>query len=60
MPRQSRSLTGFFLYRAKNILNVSELPAEARAKLFARKSFRDRAARNALTLFASSGSDDVI
>jgi hypothetical protein len=48
------------LYRAKNILNVSELPAEARAKLFARKSFRDRAARNALNLFASSGSDDVI
>lgn len=45
---------------AKNILNVTDLPAEAQAKLFARKSFRDRASRNSLNLFASSGSDDVI
>jgi hypothetical protein len=45
---------------AKNILNVSDLPAEAQAKLFARKSFRDRAARNVLNLFAAPGSDDVI
>ncbi|OYY65426.1 MAG: hypothetical protein B7Y51_02915 [Burkholderiales bacterium 28-67-8] len=40
--------------------NVTDLPAEAQAKLFARKSFRDRASRNSLNLFAPSGSDDVI
>lgn len=45
---------------AKNILNITDLPAEAQAKLFARKSFRDRASRNSLNLFAPCGSDDVI
>ena len=45
---------------AKNVLNITDLPAEAQAKLFARKSFRDRASRNSLNLFAPSGSDDVI
>jgi hypothetical protein len=44
----------------KNILNITDLPAEAQAKLFARKSFRDRASRNSLNLFAPPGSDDVI
>jgi hypothetical protein len=44
----------------KNVINITDLPAEAQAKLFARKSFRDRASRNSLNLFAPSGSDDVI
>ncbi len=44
----------------KNIINITDLPAEAQAKLFARKSFRDRASRNSLNLFSPSGSDDVI
>ncbi len=44
----------------KNIINATDLPAEAQAKLFARKSFRDRASRNSLNLFAPYGSDDVI
>lgn len=44
----------------KNILNITDLPAEAQAKLFARKSFRERATRNSLHLFSSSGVDDVI
>ncbi len=44
----------------KNIINITDLPAEAQAKLFARKSFRDRTSKNSLNLFAPSGSDDVI
>ena len=43
---------------SKNVINATDLPAEA--KLFARKTFRDRASRNALNLFAPHGSDDVI
>ena len=45
---------------SKNVINATDLPAEAQAKLFARKSFRDRSSRNALNLFAPHGSDDVI
>lgn len=45
---------------SKNVINATDLPAEAQAKLFARKTFRDRASRNALNLFAPHGSDDVI
>ena len=44
----------------KNILNITDLPAEAQAKLFARKSFRERATRNSLHLFSASGADEVI
>ncbi len=44
----------------KNVINATDLPAEAQAKLFARKTFRDRASRNALNLFAPHGSHDVI
>jgi len=35
----------------KNIINITDLPSEAQAKLFARKSFRDRVTRNSLRLF---------
>jgi hypothetical protein len=45
---------------SKNVINATDLPAEAQAKLFARKTFRDRASRNALNLFSPHGSDDVI
>ena len=44
----------------KNILNITDLPAEAQAKLFARKSFRERISKNSLRLFSPSGSDDII
>lgn len=44
---------------AKNILNITDLPAEAQAKLFARKGFRDRVSTNSLQLF-DSNSGDVI
>ena len=38
----------------KNILNTTDLPAEAQAKLFARKTFRERMAKNSLRLFSDS------
>jgi hypothetical protein len=44
----------------KNILNITDLPAEAQAKLFARKSYRERSTKNSLRLFDSTGYDDVI
>ena len=36
---------------ARNVINITDLPDQAQAKLFARKSFRERAGRNALKLF---------
>jgi len=36
---------------ARNVLNITDLPDQAQAKLFARKSFRERAGCNALKLF---------
>lgn len=44
----------------KNILNITDLPPEAQAKLFARKGFRERQSQSSLNLFAPSGSNDVI
>ncbi len=44
---------------AKNILNITDLPAEAQSKLFARKGFRDRVSSNSLQLF-DANSGDVI
>ena len=35
----------------KNIINISELPEQAQAKLFARKSFRERVSKSSLRLF---------
>lgn len=40
---------------ARNVINITDLPEQAQAKLFARKSFRERAGRNALDLFGASG-----
>ena len=36
---------------ARHVINITDLPDQAQAKLFARKSFRERAGRNALKLF---------
>ena len=44
----------------KNILNITDLPAEAQAKLFARKSFRERVSKSALRLFEPTDFGDVI
>jgi len=44
----------------KNIINITDLPGEAQAKLFARKSFRERVVRNSLRLFADSEFSAVI
>jgi hypothetical protein len=35
----------------KNVINITELPEQAQAKLFARKSFRERVSRSSLHLF---------
>lgn len=37
----------------KNILNITDLPSEAQAKLLARKGFRERLSHNALQLFGA-------
>lgn len=45
---------------ARNIINITDLPDQAQAKLFARKSFRERAGRNALRLYEDTDVPDVI
>jgi hypothetical protein len=44
----------------KNILNITDLPEQAQAKLFARKSFRERASKSALQLLAPTDNGDII
>ena len=44
----------------KNILNITDLPEQAQAKLFARKSFRDRVSKSSLQLFEPTDFGDVI
>lgn len=44
----------------KNVLNITDLPEQAQAKLFARKSFRERITQHSLRLFGESGTGDVI
>jgi hypothetical protein len=44
----------------KNIINITELPERAQAKLFARKSFRERVSQSSLRLFEASDFGDVI
>ena len=44
----------------KNVLNVTDLPPNAQAKLFARKSFRERVSHSSLRLFDSADFKDVI
>jgi hypothetical protein len=40
---------------AKNVINITDLPPEAQAKLFSRKSFRERRSQNSLRLFGDTG-----
>ena len=44
----------------KNVLNITDLPDQAQAKLFARKSFRDRVSKSSLELFKPTDFGDVI
>lgn len=39
----------------RNLLRITDLPAEAQQKLFARKHFRSRAQSHSLNLFGSEG-----
>ena len=45
---------------AKNVLNITDLPEQAQAKLFARKSFRERLGSRSLRLFEPTDFGDVI
>jgi hypothetical protein len=45
---------------ARNVITITDLPPQAQAKLFARKSFRDRLAGRAPRLFGNSGFAEVI
>jgi hypothetical protein len=42
---------------SKNVINITDLPVEAQTKLFSRKSFRERATKDALKLF---GDDEAV
>ena len=44
----------------KNIINITDLPGEAQAKLFARKSFRERISKSSLQLFQPTDFGDVV
>ncbi len=44
----------------KNLLNITDLPEQAQAKLFARKSFRERSSKRSLRLFDASDFGDVV
>jgi len=44
----------------KNVIAISDLPESAQAKLYARKSYRDRTGGQALRLFSNSGFSEVI
>jgi hypothetical protein len=44
----------------KHVINITDLPDQAQAKLFARKSFRERVSKSALQLFEPTDFGDVI
>ena len=44
----------------KNVINITDLPEQAQAKLFARKSFRERVSKQSLRLFEPTDFGDVI
>jgi hypothetical protein len=44
----------------KNIINITDLPGEAQAKLFARKNFRERMSKSSLRLFVDTGFNSLI
>jgi hypothetical protein len=45
---------------SKNLINITDLPPEAQAKLFSRKSFRERSTQHSLRLFGETTFGDVI
>ena len=45
---------------ARNLITITDLPPQAQAKLFARKSFRDQQAGQAPRLFGNSGFASII
>jgi hypothetical protein len=44
----------------KHVINITDLPEQAQAKLFARKSFRERVSKSSLQLFEATSYGDVI
>ena len=44
----------------KNVLNITDLPEQAQAKLLARKSFRERSSKRSLRLFEAGDFGDVV
>lgn len=44
----------------RNLINITDLPAEAQAKLFSRKSFRERRSSRALKLFGDADLSAII
>ena len=44
----------------KNVINITDLPAEAQAKLMARKTFRERVTRHSLQLFGNDNFGEVV
>lgn len=44
----------------RHVINITDLPDQAQAKLFARKSFRERVSKRALQLFEPTDFGDVI
>lgn len=45
---------------ARHLINITDLPESAQAKLMARRSFRERHSEHALQLFDDTGVSDVI
>jgi len=45
---------------ARNVINITDLPDQAQAKLFARKNFREHASKSALQLLAPTEYGDII
>lgn len=44
----------------KHVINITDLPDQAQAKLFARKSFRERISKSSLQLFEPTQHGDVV
>lgn len=45
---------------SKNLINLTDLPSEAQAKLLSRKSYRERSSQHSLRLFGGTSFGDVI
>ncbi|MEK8029901.1 hypothetical protein AACH06_03625 [Ideonella sp. DXS29W] len=45
---------------SRNLINITDLPSEAQAKLFSRKTFRERSSSRALKLFGDAGLGTII